>query len=628
MLKLGAQYLGTSSSTTTSYILVTVDPSTDYLQCYYKSDINKISNNSPVTIIADTMPSPLLVNTIYYIINIDLVNTKFQLSTTIGGSAIDITTAGSNVYVYLSPSPITSQYPWSITWKHRTGGIKRTWYYGQDNCPIVNFKFERNLSGCGAGIINLAYIDFPIDAEDLVYIYRNNSIYYLGMVDTIPDIKGGELDLIPIWKKYENSLYNGTLTTQTIAQIISTVVSALATNTGIAYNASLVSTGSSSTYTITYNYETGKKIFDDLTTRTSSRYWGVNESAQFYLKQYETSVSKNLFYSDPPAYTDIQITKDYSGIPATRYQVYYKNSGNTGTTRAGEVGYGGSYPSITLEKFTRVKEAKITVPDNVSSTDALTWAYALLQTYSPKTNITVNNINLDRYEPYIGQLVQVQDREDYELTTKITCDSTTGWKGATLDTTTFVEGTGSVKFTSAVSGAYMEYVNTSWIALYHAQKIGFMVYATNAGSYLTVKIYTGYELTQYGAGVGTAGAGTAGIGDTTVTTQTYTITSQVIIIQSANVWTYQDFAYTGNIYKIKFEFTSTPPSSTTVYVDRIQVYQLYRAVYTNNVVQIDYEISPEQENVTAHLLSYDTKANDQLFALQQSNDNLTTISSS
>lgn len=509
-----------------------------------------------------------------------------------------------------------AEYPWRIDWFHRQGGLKKQWFYGSSDCPISSMTFEENLKGSGDGSITFAYIDFPIDPDDYVRIYYNGTVKYSGIVDIQPDPKSGLVTLLPLHTRYDQLLYNGSFTTQTAAQILAVVVPAMQTDSGILYNAAYIDTGSTSTITITYDYETPSKIIDDLIDALDDRFWGVDANGYFYVRAYDTSSSGDVLANDNPAYSSITHELDYSGIEATRYQVYRKTAAGE-TTRAGQVGFGGSYPILPIETIFRRIDKKLTVPETVASdSQALAFAYATLKAQTWSETLTVNDVILDRWEPGIGKLYRIQDEDDVILTTIIPCDTTDGWVGATLDTSDYVEGTASITATLQNQGDEIQYAFPGQHIYLNMQRLGFMIKSDTYGDFLTVKITYGASYHRYAYSSGCYSCGAYSEGDTTGDETEQTVFVNTVNIPTAGVWLYIDFAATLPVSKIEWVMNQTTSSPVVINIDRVQAVREYRTEYIDNVVQINYDIQPEGDNVTVKLNSYNTKANDNIFKLE------------
>lgn len=311
------------------------------------------------------------------------------------------------------------------------------------------------------------------------------------------------------------------------------------------------------------------------------------------MKNYKSIINKILLQTDVQSYSGLEIQKDYAGIEATRYQVYKKVSGSGETVRVGEVGYGAGYPVLPVEILFRKIEKNITVSAVLSDVEALDYAYAKLQTLTPIENIDVKNINLDFYEPKIGDLIQVEDRIEKILKTIVDCESTTGWTGTysvTVDVAEYVEGIGSIKGTLEIVDDYIYY---EFDPIYRAKsisKIGMMIKSDMSGSFLRIKLYYDEINFEY----------------------------KNINIPSANVWNYFEISYTHPTIKyIYFVPTGNLTAVAEIHVDRIQIQDFERNFYTENIVQINYNITPDTEEVNFQLKNYQFEANKLLFDMEK-----------
>jgi len=530
----------------------------------------------------------------------------YRISRTLIGTPITADGAAAQ------PTP-GHQFPWRVEFFHKSGGLKAIWNIGQNDCPIYEMEFERNLKGNGAGIIRTTFLDFPIDPTDYFDIFYDDTIIYSGVVDVAPDPKGGDVQLIGRHQYYSDRLISQSFSSNAASAIMQTIVESMDSETMISWNAALVDTGSTDLFTIEYNYEKISKVFDDLVAQLDDRYWGVNADGFFYCQELSQTTDDTLFYTDQPGYSSIEVAYDYSGIEATRYQVYKKVDGSGDTVRIGQVGYGAPYPSISAEKFTRIKEEVLTVSEVLSDAQALAYAYAKLTAQEALTTVTVNDIDLSVYNPDIGDLIDIQDREQTILIEVVDCDSTTGWTGATLETTEYVAGTGSVKFTATNAGDEMEYAFDGQTMWKNQQKLGFMCRASESGTYLSVDLSYETDYYNYGYGSGYYSEGAYGEGDTDGTESSKTVFTNTVNITAANVWNYYSFESTLPISQIRFYANAAPASPATVYIDRIQIYCDYRTRYNNNIVQINYSITPARDKVSMLLNSYDKYSNDALF---------------
>lgn len=494
----------------------------------------------------------------------------------------------------LIPIPIPAV-RWRAVLNHRTGGVKAEWIMGQ-NIPLVSVNFELNLHGCGAGDFALAWVDVPIDADDYLVVYYQDEPVYQGVINATPDPKGGKIDLIPRTQRAEELLYSGTFTGQTIAEILETIVTnaTVSTDTGWIWDASQIDTGSSAVFTVTYDNETLKDILDKLVSQAPGCYWGVNAGNVFFFKPLESNITAALYQCDQAAFGKVESKINYDGVKFTRYSVYRKSTGASGTSYAGQVGFGGSYPTLAVEKTARKRVGKITVSDTLTTdAAALVYAYALLQTYQPYNSITVDDVILDRYFPEVFKKILVEDSEDLTLKTIEACDAVTDWTGATLESTEFVSGTGAVYFSSALINASMIWT----AALYSSvplrfkgmKKLAFMAWSTLPGTFISV----------------------------TVNHLLPSAVTYDISIPVGGKWTMINLPYAGNIETVKFWYSTAPLSTNKLIIDRIQAYCYNKQQYSENIVQINYSIDPGREHVSMRLREYDQSLYERQFDLER-----------
>jgi hypothetical protein len=507
---------------------------------------------------------------------------------------------------------------WAVSWYHSSGGLKKKWFMGEDGCPIESIEFEMNERLCGAGKITLAYVDFPIDADDYVIVSHNGIKRYRALVVNTADPKGGEIELMPFSIRFQELLYNGSFTTETVAEIFQTIVEDKFDDTGIVYNSVYIDTGSTEPVPIEYEYEACSKIFKDLMKRLDDRYWGVDVNNILHIYADNTEIDQYLYQTDNPIMTEIEVDKDYDDIKVTRYQVYKKSGTSGQTARVGQVGYGGSYPILAIEKILRMKEDKIPVSEVLSDAEALDYAYAKLQAETQiPLSINMSNLDLSRYYPQVRHLVKCQDRTETILRTIIDCESTTGWSGdvtISLDTDDYCEGSGSIscEFTGAVHN--ISYDLSELKHWKNIQKIGFMMKADYAGDYLELFAYSG-ESPTIDSMTNTIDSYTNYID---VIGSTYDFT-QTFHIPTGAVWTYYEFdvsEYPAFRF-VGIRCIDSPPASSTINIDRIQIYDDYRTEYEANVREVKFIIDSGGGKCEAVLNKVNSGANDLLFALDE-----------
>ena len=538
-------------------------------------------------------------------------------------------------------APPAFQNTWSIIWSHRTGGLKKQWILGADGCPVTSIKFELNLGGCGAGEIDLAKIDFPIDPDDTVKIFYTGVAKYQGWVKTSPDPKGGQVQLNAMKLKLSRALvsYNST---DTLDNILKTIITGLNSGYNLYYSTSMINTGAgATTYALVYVNVYANTVMDDLITRMTGRYWGVDENGFVFVRPLSSTLQDTLNYVDDPAYTGIQVTTDYSGIDITRAYVVCKANSGAGTNPVqtigagpSTVGYpGSSYPynaALPIETIVGVKEGIVTIPDYVVTADGLAYAYTMLGNQSYLTSITVSGVRLEKYNPpnpIVTRKIQIQDSEEYQLALLDACDNNTWWKpaqgvyqvGTTLDTTHYTEGTGSVSFVLQTLNYYAVWMapqgnfvtsNGTYLDLMLMSNVGGD--GLTGAPFLTINIYGVRTPTVYGAGLyGAAYYGTGA--DPSV------IASYVVQIATVNIWQLVQVALPASavISQVQFLASSYPATSATINIDRMQVFQQDRKIYQNNIVQVNFDLTPQKTDISMKLSSYDLLANSTIMNLNK-----------
>jgi hypothetical protein len=557
---------------------------------------------------------------------------------------------GQRVVSTLTSTSFDYQFDWQLVLYHKDGGYKKSWWIGQDDTPIESIKFELNKHICGAGTINFVFLDFTIDADDYVELYYQGDLKYRAIVDVTVDPKGGQVKLIPYATRFSELLYSRNYVNRTVEEMLKILIENQEPDTDIIWNADFIDTGNTDTFSKNYTgYATPRKVIDENVANVDDREWGVTALNIFTVYANSTTADKILFYGDDPAYASIERKEDLRQVKATRYQVLRKVSGTGETKRLGFVGSGGSYPVLDIEKRVRKKVTKYTVSELVSSdTQALEIAYANLQAQAVVPEIIkVKELRIDKYFPVIGQKITVQDSPEYISYTIIHCDSLTDddeslygvgqWNGATLETSDFVEGTASVKFTSGDMG----YSFDEEMRLFGDEKLGFMIKGTVAGDYITLKLYTPPEVdAEWGIGVwgenawgvssGTTddlawGLGAWGEGPWGSNLEQAEIEIK-IQISTSQVWEFKQISLQGLKVLSKVEFSFNDATSSTVKVDRIELFGLHRNEYTANIIQANFDISSNGTKCDLVLNDYDIFANDEDFANQRKLEILEAIS--
>jgi hypothetical protein len=534
-----------------------------------------------------------------------------------------------------------SQFDWRAQLFHKSGGIKKDWFIGQDNTSLEKIDFELTKKICGSGTIRFVYLDFPIDADDYVKIFFQNSLVYRAIVDQSIDPKGGKAKLLPYSQRFGELLANNTFTGKTIAEMLETIVINAFPDTQINFLLSLVDTGSIETFDKDFSkYETVKKIIDELVSELDDREWGVTADNLFTVYKPSILTDEILLYGDDPYYTDIKQDIDYSKIKATRYQVLKKNTTTDKIERIGEVGYGGLYPILSIENLTRKKEKKFTVSDLiVNNADALEFAYANLTSKAiVPQSITLKDFRFELLFPEIAKRYKVQDRIEYIRRKIIRCDSLTAdddsfekdsgsWSGATLNTTDFTSGTASITYDGAIIGDSIRYDFGDTIKLLDPLSLGFMLKSEFAGDLLGIEIGIGGDTGGDGAwSSGPWSVGAWSQDNTSYTTDTI-LFEDTINIPNGQTWNYYEFPFTLTEFSyIKFKFTTTPSSTTTINIDDIGIFLPDRAEYESNVILAKFRLEKDDIKCDVKLNDYDLQANDDFFLLERELQKLEALS--
>jgi hypothetical protein len=505
-------------------------------------------------------------------------------------------------------------------------------YLEQNNNSLQSFNFETNLKGLGAATMVFVYYDFPVDPDGVVKYFYDGVLKYQGIIDNIPDPKGGAFKIQPRHTRLKEVLYNGSPGAgKTIKEMLQAIIEDSTEETGIEYNASFVEITDTDTFTLSWSYEPANKIIDGLVDKLDGFYWGVNAENKFFVKQYSTTLDRLYLQNAAPSFTELKTQTDYTKITATRYQVFRKRSATDSDTKyAGQVGYdtgayvaGSNWPTPAIEKLTRRREVKLTLSEIFSSdAEALDFAYAeLLKKTAVPTTGTINGIPPESApEPF--ELVLAEDFEETQLFTIESCDALTKFDaGWSLDQVNYVEGGASVKFTSDADTAYDRQYDFGSIyradKVGHIEQLGFMVRADIAGAYLYFS--TGTTLEDH-AGAEENGLNENGIGEDFA--NNLWDTEYLIQVPNANQWFYISIDWPGDFRYLGWR---TKNQAATVNIDRVQLYGYNKQRIESNVVKTAWKIDSNGVVVSATLGSLDLQAYGTTVALQKESEKLKTI---
>ena len=525
----------------------------------------------------------------------------------------------------------TSEFNWQVKIYYKDATIKKEWHIGQDECPIKSVSYEKNKKICGAGKIDLAYLDFPLDGGDYIEIYFNNEIEYSAEIENSADPKGGSIKLVPFSDRLQKLYHSKLYTNKTGIEILEDVIQSNFTDTKIAWNPYLIEITSDEQFTRDYtNYDTLKKIIDDTVNIYDNYEWGVTAHRFFTVYQPSNEIDKYLILADEPDYTYVTSKKEFSKINATGYIVYKKNIDGDAVL-VGFVGFETTpdYPPLDIEReIGRKIIKKYTLPDVLLTDDeCLRIAYDDLKANAvlPETT-SISSINLESYYPKIGEYIVVQDKPEYIRKNIINCDSLIKddntmlnhgrWFLASLSDIEKIEGSNSITFKSNKIGDGIIYDFERIVKFFQPIKIGFMIKQSIAGNYLELGIGD-YFNNGWASGVWSFGKWSENI-DNTGLQKLFDTTAQ-IYVPNGDKWKYLDFPMSElSINPSQFRYFglrthTVPPEEITIYIDRIDLYLYDRSVYTGNVIQQNITIDVNGYNCDIKLNQYDLQANDAQF---------------
>jgi hypothetical protein len=359
-------------------------------------------------------------------------------------------------YSFTPPPTYPSIYrqdAWTISWYHKTGGLKKIIELGGNKGVVVSCDFELNDYLCGAGSISLAEYNFPIDAGDIVVIKFNGVEKYLGLVDSIPIYSKDKIKLTPRKQIFDEILVNYVYSGKPISYILQDIITNIFTYTGVKYSSYFIDLPDNPVISLDYSaYEKPKKIIDELIKKLDNRAWGINAQDFFVVYPQKQTVTKKIITFSNGDFSGVDYEKDFSGVEATRSIVSKKDAGGGGkTVYIGQVGFGGTYPILDIEETVRTKINKYIVSQYITDdNEALNLAYNnLVAKAKANETIGIKDLNYYNYFPTIADLITVVDKRDFYLNDLIYCDNitnddsglnTTGsWLVGSIDTTQTID---------------------------------------------------------------------------------------------------------------------------------------------------------------------------------------------
>lgn len=504
-------------------------------------------------------------------------------------------------------------YKYKVVLSKNDGGENKTWHLGAQNCPIESITYNWSEKGCMDASIKMHQMDFPVYYGDEVLIYYEGKKDYRGYVANIPDSKGDTLKIVPYTKRLNEIRFNSTFSNYTFLEMLSTTIADKVVNTGVLYNASMINYSDTSVYeSVSYKYEPVKKLIDDYFENEDDAYWGVEQNGFLYMKKRESTTKHILYAGSNQAFESLKYKKDYSKIKATRYHLYQKSTGESGTTYIASIPDGTTtYPLIGNEMVVGIKEMKLTAPDGLNSTEIKDWGYAKLKEQRIPQNIKIKNLDRTRYDLKIGEKIKIYDELGLQLKKIIDCESTDKWVGEASLSDDSVEGTYSISFDSNYAVFYDFGEIQRYFKIY---KIIFMIKSDKIGNFLNFshgQYFTGYSGSLYS------------IGDYSINSQSTlelfsSNTETNFSINRVNVWNKIEIPLTCDLRYIGFRDRGTTGESATILIDDIRLYGYFSNSYEANVIKLRYNVDKNNESLyNVELGDYDPLANDLLFNINK-----------
>lgn len=430
----------------------------------------------------------------------------------------------------------------------KDGGLKKQWFYNQDtDNPIEEISIEMTEKGFGACKVLFSDLMFPVDASDVIRLFFGGTAIYEGIVDNDVDISDPELTAAPFWKRYDEVLFTATYGAGTgVKEILEDIIDSKASETGIIWDGANVDIGDSPpVLSVEYADALVKETIDTLVEIAGAPYyWGVDADRKFFVKEYvETGDPTHKFFAtDEAEFKKVTIKEDYSKVDMTEAVVYKKAAGGGDTEKVGLVGnYGNvTYPPLEIVKKIRSKVGKLTASEVLLDETALKWAYEFLKKQAQDaTTVKVDDIDLNKYNPKIGDRILVEDEFKRSMVISVECDSDTDWTNVSGAAGEGKDEESAVKlFTDGSNNSYYDFGRP--IQYYKQEKIGF---------YFKAPIDTVIDVAFSESLTPSAG-------------EWFKFASP-----DDGVLSYRDFNYSGEFQYIHFKYVAGD-----IYVDNIQVF--------------------------------------------------------
>lgn len=514
----------------------------------------------------------------------------------------------------VSVEPPTAYYPYRVEILSNDGGYIRDWAIGADGCPLSMVQYEETERGDVKCTIDIAEVTFPLNYSDIVKIYYNGKLDYIGYIEKLPDPRGGKIQVYPYIQRLKDILYNGSFSAKTPKEILETVITSTDSDTDVFWNSDAVDINVTDTYSPTYAYIKVEKIIDDWVKLEDDAVWGV-DNGFLVVKKPDDDVKYTIFNDDQPPFVEIEEDNDSTKIEATEYRVFAKNASGD-TDYVGIVPDGGTYPDLSLETdIGRKITGRLTAPDGLTGADALEWAYAKLKAYYPAQTVKITGLDRRLFDIKPFDKVRTWGNEELQLETIEDCEALTYWHGSDslALSSDAKKGLYSVEFDTGTAKTELIYIDFERTRTYRGvEKLVFWIkspdsatkaVAVRLGRYETSANYNEWageyaSPPLYGEGV-------------------YWDTADNVSIRTVGAWNVIELSINPGAFQF-IEFKSISDTDITIRIDEVQLYHFYQKLYELNVKTVKYKIAKSNYHYyDLELGSYDRKANDKLFEIER-----------
>lgn len=529
-------------------------------------------------------------------------------------------------------SAIIRKNNWKIEILGTDGGlIKNFDLYSK---KIKSFSFSEGEKGSLDASFKFNKIDFPVYINSVVSVFYNDEKIYRGYITNIPSYtEADQLKCAPFTKKLENIYINKTYTAQTFKQILSDILTTYTTYLNIYYNNDLLTDYTNeNTYTVTYDFETAKKIIEDYVELVDDVYYGVAPSGYFYVKKRSSEYNHILHSGQNQHFSNFSYKKDWAKIKNTRFHVFQKTTDSK--TRYIDTIPDGStvYPYIDAEKTIGIIEGKLTAPAGFSDDESKDYAYAKLIAQTAPENVKIKDIDIRRHDIKIGEKVKLFDNLDWQLKSLLTCETRTGWHPllkVTLSSLHKIEGDYSITFGSSIVAKYEFETMQRFEAI---KNISFMIMSDTPGLIVSVGIYGeeqkyGYastSVTEIGQGKYSAGnysIGNYSVGNIASLTTSYGASSYTSLksMYLPSAGSFHLLELPASTYFFGWDiFTTSSTGGARIYIDDIRINATQKATYEGTVISRDFDIG--KDNIHYYDIEvgdFNPLINDKLFEMEQ-----------